>query len=117
LAPVRPEEVGAVQDVIESDPGYVQRVTGLPPGPADAQSLLLMRPPDLPEERKLVLGIRRDGEIVGLVDVLRGFPEPDIAYLGLLQLRGDLQGQGLGRAAHDELLTLLGGWPEIRRRC
>jgi hypothetical protein len=45
-----------VQAVIETDAGYVERVTGLPPGPADAQSLLLMRPPDLGGNRKIVHG-------------------------------------------------------------
>jgi uncharacterized protein len=110
-----PHEVDEVQAVIESDTAYVERVTGLPPGPADAQSLLMMRPPDLAEERKTVFGIRHDKELVGLVDLLRGYPDPDVAYLGLFQVRGDLQGQGLGRDAHQALLALVREWPEVRR--
>lgn len=115
LSPVLPHEIDAVQGVIESDPGYVERITGLPPGPADALSLLMMRPPDLAEEHKSVFGIRRGGELVGLLDVLRGYPDPDVAYIGLLQIRADLRGQGLGREAHQALLALVGEWPEIRR--
>lgn len=115
LSPVTPDEVDAVQAVIESDPAYVERVTGLPPGPADAESLLMMRPPDLPEESKVVLTVRHGADIVGIVDVLRGYPEADTAYIGLLEIRGDLQRRGLGRAAHDALRELVQGWPEIRR--
>lgn len=32
LRPIEVEDVEAVQDVIESDAAYVERVTGLPPG-------------------------------------------------------------------------------------
>ena len=115
LSPITPDEVDDVQAVIESDPGYVERVTGLPPGPADAQSVLMMRPPDLPEEHKIVYGVRCGTQIVGLIDVLRGYPERGVAYIGLLQIRGDLQRQGLGRAAHDELRVAVRDWPEVRR--
>jgi GNAT superfamily N-acetyltransferase len=114
LRPIEPEDVEAVQGVIESDAGYVERVTGLPPGPADAQSLLLMRPPDLAEDRKLVYGVWAAGELVGLLDVLRGWPAPDVAHVGLLQVRGDRQGEGLGRRAHSLLLDVVAGWPEVR---
>lgn len=93
----------------------MERITGLPPGPADAQSLLMMRPPDLPEQHKTVFGIRRDHELVGLLDVLRGYPDPDVVYIGLLQIRRDLQRQGLTRDAHQALLTLIHEWPEVRR--
>ena len=44
----------AVQELIESDPGYTERITGYPPGSSDAQSLLMMRPESIPEDAKLV---------------------------------------------------------------
>lgn len=49
-------DVEALQSLLESDPDYTERVTGYPPGPADALSLLMMRPGGLPEDRKVVLG-------------------------------------------------------------
>lgn len=110
LRPIEPEDVDAVQAVIESDAGYVERVTGLPPGPADAQSLLLMRPPDLPEDHKVVYGVWCGAELVGLLDVLRGWPTAEVAHIGLLQVRGDRQREGIGRRAHALLLSRL--WPE-----
>jgi uncharacterized protein len=56
LRPVTPDDVDALQELIESDSGYTGRITGYPPGPADAQSLLMMRPEGLAEDAKLVLG-------------------------------------------------------------
>lgn len=113
LRPIEVNDVEAVQDVIESDAAYVERVTGLPPGPADAQSLLMMRPPDLPAEHKHVFGLWERDELVGLVDVLRGHPDGRTAYIGLLQVRGDRQRAGLGTRAHDSLLREVAEWPEI----
>ncbi|MCL2543448.1 MAG: GNAT family N-acetyltransferase [Nocardioidaceae bacterium] len=108
------DEVDEVQALIEADPGYVERITGLPPGPADAQSLLMVVPPDLPPDRKTVYGVRDgSGPLVGLVDVLRGYPDEATAYLGLLQVHADHQRRGLGTRAHAALLEVVRGWPEI----
>lgn len=107
------DDVAALQELIESDAAYVERVTGHPPGPADAQSLLLMRPPDLPEEDKVVLGAWDAGALVGVVDLLRGWPEGDTVHVGLLQVHGEHQGRGLGRAVHDRVLAEVRRWPGI----
>lgn len=48
LRDIEPDDVAALQALIESDPDYTERVTGHPPGPADAQSLLQIRPPTCP---------------------------------------------------------------------
>ena len=39
-----PEELAALQRVMESDEDYFLRVTGHPPGPADAQGTLMFVP-------------------------------------------------------------------------
>jgi hypothetical protein len=39
-----PEELAALQRIMESDEGFALRVTGHPPGPADAQSTLISVP-------------------------------------------------------------------------
>jgi hypothetical protein len=39
-----PGELAALQRVMESDEDYALRVTGHPPGPADAQSTLMLVP-------------------------------------------------------------------------
>lgn len=113
LREMRPDDVAALRELIESDPGYTERVTGHPPGPADAQSLLMMRPPDLPEEDKVVLGAWDAGSLVGVVDLLRGWPDADTAHVGLLQVHADRRGRGLGRVIHDRALAEVRRWPGI----
>lgn len=115
LRPIEPGDVDALQELIESDPGYTERITGYPPGPADAQSLLMMRPEGLPEEAKLVLGAFLANRLVAVVDLLRGYPNDHTAFIGLLQVHWNHQGLGYGGATYEEVQRYVGtSWPEVR---
>ncbi|ADB29521.1 nuclear protein SET [Kribbella flavida DSM 17836] len=116
IRPVAPEDVEAVQALIESDPGYTERITGHPPGPADAQSLLMMRPDGLPEQAKVVLGVFEGNELVAVADLLRGYPDDGFAFIGLLQVHGDRQGCGTGSTAYGLVERyVFEHWAEVRR--
>ncbi|MEV6287130.1 GNAT family N-acetyltransferase [Kribbella sp. NPDC051770] len=109
-------DVDALQALIESDAGYTERITGYPPGAADAQSLLMMRPEGLAEDAKVVLGAFDGDELVAVVDLLRGYPEPSYAFIGLLEVRGDRQGRGVGGATYGLGEQYVAEeWPEVRR--
>lgn len=115
LREISPDDVGAVQELIESDPGYTERITGYPPGQADAQSLLMMRPDGLPEEAKRVLGLWDGGQVVAVVDLLRGYPNGHTAFIGLLEVHGEHRGRGAGAAAYRETQGYVERvWPEMR---
>ena len=115
LRPIEPATVDALQELIESDPGYTERITGYPPGPADAQSLLLMRPDGLPEQAKVVLGTFQDSQLVAVVDLLRGYPNDHTAFIGLLEVHWNHQGLGIGRSTYELVQRYVEtSWPEIR---
>jgi GNAT superfamily N-acetyltransferase len=132
IRPLGAADAEAVQALIESDPGYTERITGSPPGAADAQSLLTMRPPGLSDEAKVVLGVFEGGDaddsgghrtessagrdLVAVVDLLRGYPEEPVAFVGLLQVHGGRQGRGIGRTAYRLVEQyVVEQWPEVRR--
>ena len=115
LRPITPADVDAVQALIESDPGYTERITGYPPGESDAQSLLMMRPEGLAEEAKVVLGAFDDGELVAVVDLLRGFPNERTAFIGLLEVHAAYQGRGHGSTTYALVQQYVETtWPEVR---
>jgi len=91
-------------------PGYAWTVYGRAPLPADALEILESRPPGLDPGAKAVVGLYAGTRLAGCIEWLRGYPEADTAYIGLLLLAEDLQGRGHGRAA----LAWLEG--EARRR-
>jgi ribosomal protein S18 acetylase RimI-like enzyme len=115
LRPITPADVDALQELIESDPGYTERITGYPPGASDAQSLLMMRPEDLPEDSKVVLGAFQADRLVAVVDLLKGFPNDHTAFIGLLEVHASHQGRGYGRATYGLVQQYVETtWPEIR---
>jgi len=118
LRPLTVDDLPVLQQLLECDPGYAGRVTGTPPGPGDAADLLAGRPPGLRADQKVVLGAVDDGGLAAVVDVLRGWPDPATAHIGLLQVHAGRRRQGVARRAHDLLLDLLldpvAGWPEVR---
>lgn len=115
LRPLDARDLPAVKALLDADPEYARRVTGADPPPDGATDLLFDRPPNLEPDRKVVLGAIDDRGLAAVLDILRGWPEPSVAHVGLLQVHAGRQHQGIGRRAHDLLLGWIAAtWPEIR---
>jgi GNAT superfamily N-acetyltransferase len=113
-----PEQVAALQALMESVPGYTRRVTGRGPDPADAAEVLHALPPGHPPERKVCLGLWEGGgpsALLAFADVLHGWPRPGAAHIGLLAVHGQHHGRGLGRRLHDEVVALAATWRGVTR--
>ena len=104
------EEMRELQRVLEEAPTYAQRITGLPPGRADAQSTYSALPEGKSYADKFVFGIFRGTEMVGCADLIRGYPRPATAMLGLLLVSERHQQQGIGRLAYGLLEQFVQGW-------
>ena len=64
---------------------------------------------------KSLYGVYRGEEIVGCVEVIRGFPTEEVAMIGLLLIHQTSQGQGLGRLAYEATEEVCRSWPSTRR--
>ena len=62
---------------------FVEMTTGHPPRDDEAARLLAVVPAGKIPADKQVLGLHRDGEMVGVIDLLRGYPSPTDWYIGL----------------------------------
>jgi GNAT superfamily N-acetyltransferase len=108
-----PAEMAALQRVLEAAPRYFERVTGAPPGPAEAQSMFSALPPDKTYEDKRVWGLYAGDEMIGCADVIRGYPARDKAVIGLLLVAEPWQRRGIGTAFERLVTGALAEWPEI----
>jgi ribosomal protein S18 acetylase RimI-like enzyme len=84
---------------------FIEETTGHPPRDDEAARLLAILPPGESLADRQVLGLRRDGEMVGVVDLLRGYPGPTDWYVGLLLISPEARGVGLGTAVVDEIVA------------
>jgi ribosomal protein S18 acetylase RimI-like enzyme len=110
------EELRALQRVMESDEGFALRVTGHPPGPADAQSTLMFVPEGRSPADKVAFGVWVDDALVGLFDLLLRHPDEETVYIGLLLVDRARQGRGIGAAACRALdREVAARWPWARR--
>ena len=100
----------ALQRVLESAPTYSHLVTGVPVGPEDARSAYSSLPPNKSHDDKFVFGIHSDGQMIGCIDVVRGYPAPGTAHIGLLLIDEAHQRRGLGRKAMALLVQRIRAW-------
>jgi ribosomal protein S18 acetylase RimI-like enzyme len=96
-------------------PNYFQRVTGHPPGPSEALSTyaMLHRVKQMPTS--LFLEFFLNETMVGCVGIVRGYPDSQTAYLGLLLLREDHIRRGIGSAAYRNAESEVRAWTEIQK--
>jgi ribosomal protein S18 acetylase RimI-like enzyme len=64
-----------------------------------AMQFLTELPPGCGPAAKHVFAVMKDGQAVGLVDLVDGYPEKGTVFVGLLAIVEGRQGQGIGRAA------------------
>lgn len=93
---------------------FFELTTGLPPGPAQAQSLYSALPENASRAAKCLCGIRDpQGRLIGALDTISNFPQPGILTLGLLLLLPERRHRGLGGAIVRELVRFSGA-PLVR---
>jgi len=106
--------MAALQSVLEAAPSYFHLTTGLPPGKAEAQSTFAALPPGKSYDDKFVYGFYADEAMIGCADVIRGYPTPNKAVIGLFLLSERWQRRGFGRAFAALLEQAIDAWPEIK---
>jgi GNAT superfamily N-acetyltransferase len=104
------QQMAELQRVLEAAPDYLERVGGAPPGAALAQATYTALPRGKSYDDKFVFGIDVEGRMVGCVDLIRGYPEPTTALIGLLLVAEPFQRRGIGAAAYRAIENFVRSW-------
>ena len=104
-----------LQEVLEGAPRYSLKVSGQVQPSTASEEVFVAIPEGFDVTKKIVIGVKQDTELIGVIDILRGFPNEETAMLGLLLLKEKKQGQGLGKRTFEELLTYVSSWSEIHK--
>lgn len=109
-------DAAALLPVVLGSPQYSLIVSGRLPNEADVEEILIDRPPGKDAADKFVFGVNADGEMVGCVDLIRGYPDAATAFIGLLLLMETHQGQGFGRQVLQMIEQIAPDWACTRLR-
>jgi GrpB-like predicted nucleotidyltransferase (UPF0157 family)/GNAT superfamily N-acetyltransferase len=78
---------------------------GLPPSEADAREIFEFIPARSSGATKLPIGIFLSEELIGVMDVLRGYRTASEWYLGFMLFTPSFRGQGFGTEIHSEFVS------------
>ena len=110
LSPVNSDHIQWLEEVVLAVPTYSWLTEGKAPDPADALEILGVCPPGIGEDDKFVLAVLEGEELLGCVDLVRGYPDEQTAYIGLLLLKECWQGRGIGSGLVARLMEMAAGW-------
>jgi ribosomal protein S18 acetylase RimI-like enzyme len=99
-----PDDEAQVQALFESDPDYFRLVHGAPAGPAEAKDLFNELPEGKEYHDKFVYSVFDRGEaLAAVIDLVRGYPNDETWYLGLIFVAPASRNTGLGTRVLDAI--------------
>lgn len=104
------EDIRLLQSVLEGAPSYSLLVEGRPPQPRAAIEMMAALPPGRTHDDKVVVLFCDEGGAIGCADVIRGYPEGHVAFIGLLLFVEAAQGKSWGCQALREIEVLGASW-------
>jgi GNAT superfamily N-acetyltransferase len=98
---LRPNDTASMQTLLDHCTDYFELVEGEPPAPDAARQMFEDVAPGKTLDDKRLIGVfAPDDMLIGLIDVMRGYPEPAIWFIGLMLIDAACQGQGTGAAVY-----------------
>lgn len=104
-------ELDALQNFLQGIPATTRVFIGDP----EARHLFSMLPPGKGADAKFLYGVYEGGELIGCLDLIRGYPDARYAYVGLLVLSQDRRGRGIGGAVWDLAEAAISSWDGVDR--
>ncbi len=94
------QDQAIVQAILDAAPSYYMKIDGVP-NAGSAKNVFEDLPPHCTADSKHVLLIENESIPVGVVEIIIGYPNSKVAWIGLLVIDEKFQGMGLGKASYD----------------
>lgn len=92
-----------VEKLCEKCSDYYLLHDGILPSKKEIDKIFTTLPPNKSYEDKFVLGIYKFDKLVGIVDIIKDFPDVGEWMLGLILINPEERGNGLGKIVHKAL--------------
>lgn len=104
MKPLTAEDRSRLEILCQECTDFFELIEGRPGSRETAAELLGPLPSNITVGVKSIIGLEREGELIGVVELLAGFPLPNEWYVGLLLLRPDVRCTGTGTIVWEALL-------------
>ena len=108
LRPVEEGDCEAVLVLQRGNQDFFDRIQSGPLGSAEVAEAIRALSPGVAAEQKRYLGVWRDGSLEAVLDYVKGYPEPDILWIGFFMVARERQRCGEGRRIIRALLESAG---------
>lgn len=92
-----------LQKLFEDSKDYIELIEGRLPQADEAADLLQTLPPGKTLKDKFVLGVYEKDLLIGVIDLIKDYPEENIWFIGLLLLSPEYRNKGLGHKIYNKL--------------
>ena len=106
LEPMNLADEAEVDRLLDRLTRYSMLVDGVPKMRDGARHLLTATPPGKKAEDKHVFKVVYGADTVGIIDIIKDYPQNGVAFIGLLAIAEDSHRQGLGRQTYQGLEAL-----------
>lgn len=103
-------DIASIQAVFEASPNYFKLIQGYSAEKNAARNDLKAVPSGHPFTAKFFYAIYHKGQMIGCIDILRGYPESSIVFIGLLLFIESHQGLGYGTQTVHFISGLANTW-------
>ena len=110
LIPESENDVNNLQKILMAAPAYHLLIEGNLPGTGAALESLQELPPGKSIDDKYFYGIKTSDNYIGCFDLIRGYPESKIAFIGLLLLIESEQNKSYGVKALQYIKNMAAQW-------
>ena len=99
-------DVNSVVELMERNTLFY-KYTDARPTKEDVLEDMKATPPGIGIDDKYYFGFYDGDKLVAVMDLIDGFPKPEIAYIGFFMMNAEYQGRGVGTAIIDEVIAYL----------
>jgi len=96
IEPITRDNYVEVGEVFTTNPEFCLLSEGKKGGAENVLQEIDEGPSGFNLDNKFFVSLRKDGRIIGILDLLKGFPAPDCMWIGLLMVHGDMHDRSIG---------------------
>jgi RimJ/RimL family protein N-acetyltransferase len=98
------EDVSSIYELCIENPIYYEYMKSVPTF-ENIKDTLTELPPNISLDKKYFVGYYENNQLIALLDIITGYPNEQIVYIGWFMMRKELQGTGIGSTIIEEALS------------